>query len=74
MSTFLWKFVTGCAICQSAKVNTHPMVPELTPLTIKTSTAFSSISVNLISSVPLSSGFDSVMSMVDHGLTKGVIL
>ena len=31
MSTFLCKFITGCADCQAAKVNTHPMVPGLSP-------------------------------------------
>ena len=29
MSTFLWKFIMGCTDCQSAKVNTHPMIPEV---------------------------------------------
>ena len=73
MSTFLRKFIAGCVLCQSAKINTHPTVPSLTPLTVDTSTPFSSISVNLITGLPLSDGFDSVMVMVDHGLTKGVI-
>ena len=73
MSTFLRKFIMECALCQSAKVNTHPTVPGLTPLTAKSTTLFSSISVNLISGLPSSHGFDSVMVMVGHGLTKGVI-
>ena len=73
MLTFIWKFVTGYAICQSAKVNTHPSIPGLPPLAVEALTPFSSISVNLISGLPLSTGFDSVMVMVNHGLMKGVI-
>ena len=73
MSTFLHRFITGCADCQAAKVNTHPMVPGLSPLAIKHPLPFSSISVDLITGLPNSHGYDSVMVVVDHGLTKGVI-
>ena len=73
MSTFLHKFIVGCADCQAAKVNTHPTVPRLSPLAIEASLPFSSISVDLITGLPDSHGYDSVMVVVDHGLTKGVI-
>ena len=49
------------------------MVPRLTPLVIKSSLPFSSISVDLIMGLPNSHTFDSVMVMVDHGLSKRVI-
>ena len=73
MSTYLHKFVVGCALCQSTKVNTHPTIPGLTPLTVNVSTPFSSILVDLISGLPLSNGFDLVKVVVDHGHMKGVI-
>ena len=73
MSTFLQKFITGCADCQAAKVNTHPTVPRLSPLAVKNPLPFSSISVDLITGLPDSHRYDSVMVVVDHGLTKGVI-
>ena len=73
MSTFLHKFISGCAGCQVAKVNTHPTVPGLSPLAVEHPLPFSSISVNLITGLPDSHGYDSVMVMVDHGLMKGVI-
>ena len=73
MSTFLRKFISGCADCQAAKVNTHPMTPGLSPLAVEHPLPFSSISVDLITGLPDSHGYDSVMVMVDHGLTKGVI-
>ena len=49
MSTFLRKFISGCALCQLDEVNTHPMVLGLTPLVVESSTPFSLIS--LISSL-----------------------
>ena len=49
------------------------MVPGLSPLAVKTPLPFSSISVDLITGLPDSHSYDSVMVMVDHGLTKGVI-
>ena len=49
------------------------MVPRLTPLTVKSTTTFSSISVDLISRLLLAHVFDSIMVVVNHGLTKEVI-
>ena len=63
----------GCANCQAAKVNTHPTVPGLSPLAVKNPIPFASISVDLITGLPDSHGYDAVMVMVDHGLMKGVI-
>ena len=74
LSTFVKHFIAGCVICQQNKVNTHPTVPPLCPILSPISLPFKQLSVNLITDLPLSSGFDSVMVMVDHGLTKGVIL
>ena len=73
MSTFLRKFILGCTDCQTAKVITHPTVPGLSPLAVETSLPFSSISVDLISGLPNSHGYDLGMVVVDHGLMKGVI-
>ena len=52
MSTFLQKFIAGCANCQAAKVNTHPTIPRLSPLAIKSPHPFSSILVDLIMGLP----------------------
>ena len=73
MSTFLLKFILDCADCQAAKVNTHSTMPRLSPLAVEDPLPFSSISVDLITGLPNSHGFDSGMVVVDHGLMKGVI-
>jgi hypothetical protein len=74
LNAFVHRFVTGCAVCQAHKVNTHPSAPPLTPLASVATRLFQQVSVDLITDLPLSLGFDSVMVVVDHGLTKGVII
>ena len=74
LSTFVKNFIAGCAICQQNKVNTHPTVPPLCSISSTVSLPFKQLSVDLITDLPLSLGFDSVMVVVNHGLMKGVIL
>jgi hypothetical protein len=74
LSTFVTSFVTGCAVCQQNKVRTHPVTPPLSPIKSTTTLPFKQLSVDLITDLPLSAGHDSLMVVVDHGLTKGVIL
>ena len=74
MSSFVCQFVTGCALCQQMKVNTHPVAPALFPLPSSCTCPFQQLSIDLITDLPLSHGFDSLMVVVNHGLLKGVIL
>ena len=74
LSTFVKHFVASCPVCQQNKTNTHPVVPPLLPIQSITTLPFKQLSVDLITDLPPSAGFDSVMVVVDHGLMKGVIL
>jgi hypothetical protein len=74
LTSYVRKYVEGCATCQQNKANTHPTVPPLTPIKSSASQPFQQLSCDLITDLPLSDGFDSLLVMVDHGLTKGVIL
>ena len=74
MSSFVHHFVSGCALCQQMKVNTHPTVPSLSPISSSCTHPFQQLSIDLMTDLPLSSGFDSLLVMVDHSLSKGVIL
>ena len=56
------------------KVNTHPVVPALSPLPSSCSYPFQQLSIDLITGLPLSAGFDSLLVVVNHSLSKGVIL
>ena len=74
LSVFVSKFVAGCAVCQQNKVNTHLTSPPLVPIPSSTTLPFKQLFVDLIMDLPTSNGLDSLMVVVDHGLTKGVIL
>ena len=74
LSSFIKHFINGCAICQQNKVNTHPTTPPLSPILSSSPLPFKQLSVDLITDLPLSDRHDSIMVIVDHRLTKGVIL
>ena len=74
MSSFVRWFVAGCTLCHKMKVNTHPTMPALSPLPSSCTRPFQQLSVDLVTSLPPSHGFDSLLVVVDHGLSKGVIL
>ena len=74
MSSFIRRFISGCTLCQQMKVNTHPMTPALCPLSSSCTHPFQQLSVDLITGLPLSCSFDSLMVVADYGLSKGVIL
>ena len=74
LASFVCKYVEGCAVCQQNKSNTHPTVPPLTPIRSTSTRPFQQISCDLIIDLPFSEGFDSLLVVVNHGLTKGLIL
>ena len=74
ISVFVKNFVAGCAVCQQMKVNTHLSSPGLIPIrTDPGALPFSQVTCDFIMDLLLSAGFDSLMVMVDHSPTKGVI-
>jgi len=73
MTTFMKKYVEGCAKCQQMKVNTHLATPPLTPIISEGGRPFSLITTDFITNLPESDSYDSLMVVVDHGSTKGVI-
>ena len=74
MHMFIKNYVEGCAICQQHKINCHPLNLALQPIKSEPAHPFSLIIMDFITDLPMSEGFDSIMVMVDHGSTKGVIL
>ena len=50
------------------------MVPPLNPIPSEQTLPFKQISYDFITGLPLSNGFDTLLVVVDHGLSKGVIL
>jgi hypothetical protein len=75
LRTFVRSYVNGCAQCQQFNINRRPMKPALFPISSSlTNRPFAQLSMDFITSLPLSRIFDSIMVVVDHGLTKGIIL
>ena len=74
MQSMISKYVKGCADCQQMKPNTHPIVPPLQPiLPIPNAGPFDTIAYDFVTHLPLSNGFTSLLVVVDHDSTKGVI-
>ena len=73
--TFVRNHVKGCGVCQQYKINQSPSHPSymLIPQA-STTRPFTHCSMDLITDLPLSSSFNSILVVVDHGLMKGVIL
>ena len=74
LSSFIKHFVDGCALCQQNKVNTQSTNPLLMPISSPTTLPFKQLSVDLITNLPPFNGHNSVVVIIDHRLTKGVIL
>ena len=64
LAQFIRKYIEGCGDCQQAKANTHPMVPPLSPIRSSASRPFQQLSCDLITDLPPSAGFDSLLVMV----------
>src|SRR4030088_187702 len=73
MAGYIKKFVQGCALCQQMKVNTHPGRHPLQPIKSEVDAPFHQVTCDFITNLPESYGYDSIMVVVDHGLSKGVI-
>ena len=75
LHAFVCNYVKGCGVCQQYKINISPSHLSYIPILPSLSTRpFASCSMDLITDLPLSQGFDSILVMVDCSLTKGVIL
>jgi transposase InsO family protein len=75
LRTFVKAYVQGCGICQQFKIDRSPSKPTFIPTESATSTKpFANCSMDLITDLPVADGFDSILVVVDKGLSKGVIL
>ena len=73
MRTFIRQYVAGCSSCQQFKINRRPTKPALLPIPSSASRPFAQCSMDFITDLPEINGFNDILSVVDHGLTKGAI-
>jgi len=74
MRTFIKNYVKGCGVCQQFKIDRNPSKPAFKPIEGARSTRpFAHCSMDLITDLPPVDGCDSILVVVDRGLTKGAI-
>ena len=72
LRTFVKNYVKGCGVCQQFKIDRHPSKPAYLPTEAAKSTRpFANCSMNSITDLPPADSFDSILVVVDQGLTKG---
>jgi hypothetical protein len=75
MRTYVKNYVQGCGVCQQFKIDRSPARPVYMPTEGAGKTRpFAYCSMDLITDLPMADGFDSILVVVDRGLSKGVIL
>jgi hypothetical protein len=75
LRTFVKNYVQGCGICQQFKIDRTPSKPAYMPTEGAISTRpFANCSMDLITDLPVAEGYDSILVVVDQGLSKGIIL
>ena len=75
LKQFVTNYIKSYENCQRYKINQHPLKPLLQEIPVPQSNRpFAQIAMDFITNLPKSKGFDSILSVVDHSLTKGIIL
>jgi hypothetical protein len=68
------EYVKGCTDCQHHKVNTRPTKALLQPIYPKVEAMpFETVALDVIIKLPVSQGFDSILTITDQGCTKVAI-
>ncbi len=74
LKDFVRNYVKGCGICQQNKTITQPQKPPLFPITPKKDTRpFATIAMDWITKLPISDGWDSILTITDHDCSKAVL-
>ena len=74
MKTWVEEYVKGCAPCQQNKNINRRMPTPLYKITVPSHTQpFKVISMDLITQLPKSHGYDAVLTIIDHGCTHAAL-
>jgi hypothetical protein len=75
LQMFVKNYEQGCGTCQQFKINQSPSNPAYVAIEGANNTRlFAKCSMDLITDLPPVEGYDSILVVVDRGLSKGVIL
>ena len=71
LRSFVRNYVKGCGICQQFKIDQNPSHPSHLPIPgAQTTRPFANCSMDFITDLPISNGYDSILVMVDQGLSQ----
>jgi hypothetical protein len=74
MGEFVTNYVKGCGVCQETKPGTAKALPPLVPIpSDPTSLPFQVIALDLIIDLPPSQGYDSILTITDHDVSKAAV-
>ena len=75
MYTFVKSYIQGCALYQQMKVNTQPSASPLALIKADPyAYPFSIVTIDFITDLPESNGYNALYVVVDHDLTKAIVL
>ena len=61
-------------MCQYNKSDTHPNKPPMFPISVEAATLpFQTVTVDWITKLPLSNGYDSILTITNHNCSKAMI-
>src|SRR6266702_3093263 len=67
-------YIQGCAECQRNKVNTRPTRALLSPIfPTRKAMPFETVTLDFITKLPNSQGYDSILTIPDHDCTKATL-
>jgi hypothetical protein len=67
-------YVKGCTECQRHKVNNRPTKAALEPIWAKPEAMpFETVAIDFITKLPVSQGYDSILTVMDHDCSKATI-
>ena len=72
----LWiaQYVKGCTVCQQNKNLTHQPQTLLFKIPVpENAPSFTQVAMDLITRLPKSQGYDTILTIVDHGCTRGTL-
>jgi hypothetical protein len=74
LATEVQNYVKGCAECQRHKINTQARKAPLSPITpVREALPFQTIALDFIVKLPVSNGYDSILTITDHDCSKAAI-
>ena len=75
MHAFVKSYIQGYTLCQQIKVNIHLSAPSLVPIKADFYTyPFSTVTIDFITNLLESNGYNALYIVVDYNLTKAIVL